>query len=855
MTARTPEQGEAPRTVEDGPAGSREVRRRLTFGVAGDIADMRAALSPWQRAYEAWRAAGLSWGHGAPPRERAASRNAVRAGSPPDEAASAEPKPEPAAEQPEPAAEKPKPTAKKPKPSGKKPKPAAKKPKPAKPVPGDVLVAGSPKPAPKKAPKPAQRPALWRRLRTRAAIGAGLTVVAAGTVFAVAQRAEAPTEPGIRGPIAADELFALDPAAATDGLVQDLTAIASTGSVVVAAGTEGDGAPGRERARFLVSTDRGRTWTLAEIRTQDGSTPPPGETPHLVSGWSGHWTALGRAPGGGTVEWTSEDAKVWTRRPPGAGFTPSDQVNDLVYTDRGFIAVGGSKGRAVAWTSGDGRTWQRVDGIKGITGFDRAAVAGNVVMAHGTYARKVTEKKGRKKVTRTVRADALWRSVDEGRTWTSVKVPQAQGSYGPMKGLVVAAGGFATVREGKQTSGRKKHRKTKRSGVLFTSADGLKWRVAGRFGGSGIERLGDTDGGFAVIVRGAKGARAILRSADGRTWQPGGSIPAGVRISGLARAGLGGVSVTGRQGDDAYLHGVDLRTVPGAVHAERSVGSLAAGPALSVAVGSTNGGAAIWTAPDGLRWSRARIPGTPGRLSDAVHGTAGWLAVGRASGTSPAPLAMTSQDGLAWEKTAFPAGPAPVAAATGPSGYVVVGPRGSWRSTDLRTWKRAGLDGVPADVTATSGAYVAVGARGEAPAVWTSPDAAKWTAAELPPGLTAPLTQVTAHGDTLVAISASAIALVSTDAGATWTQRNIGPGLAAAAVTSTPRGFVLTASTNDDGAVLASADGTTWRRLDVGGLTGPGEQRLTTLTTMGGTVLATGTDGGAPTLWRTPVPK
>ncbi|MGH3241833.1 MAG: hypothetical protein ACRDNL_15780, partial [Spirillospora sp.] len=63
MTARTPEQDEARRTAETEPAGtepagSRQVRRRLTFGVAGDLAGMPATLSPWQRAYEAWRAAG-----------------------------------------------------------------------------------------------------------------------------------------------------------------------------------------------------------------------------------------------------------------------------------------------------------------------------------------------------------------------------------------------------------------------------------------------------------------------------------------------------------------------------------------------------------------------------------------------------------------------------------------------------------------------------------------------------------------------------------------------------------------------------------------------------------------------------
>ncbi|MFA1540923.1 hypothetical protein [Actinomadura monticuli] len=867
MTARTPERDEAPRTAEDEPAGSRQVRRRLTFGVAGGIADMPAALSPWQRAYEAWRAAGLGWGHGAPPRERAerpASLNAIRVESPPERAAES-PQQDPAPEKP--ASKKPAPKKREDKkPASEEPaagKAASGKAKAGKageagraePEPGDVLVAGRPEPEP--GPKPAGKPAFARRLRARAAVGAGLALVAAGTVFAVAQRADAPDEPDVRGPIAADELFALDPAAATDGLVQDLTAVASAGGTIVAAGGEGDGAPARQRARFLVSTDAGRTWGAARIRTQDGTAPPPGETPHLVSGRSGHWTALGGTPAGGAVAWTSEDARVWTRRPLGTAFTPSDRVNGLARTDRGLVAVGASKGRAVTWSSADGRAWQRIDGAEGIISLDRVAASGNVVLAHGAYSRKVTAKKGRKKVTRTVPGEGLWRSEDGGRTWTSVKVPQAQGSYGPLKGLATGpAGQFAAVREGERTTGRKKKRRTQRFGVLFTSQDGRSWRAASRFGGSGIELFGGTASGLAVVVWGAQGAHAVLRSADGRTWQPGGSIPAPVRSSGLTLAGAGGLAITGRQGDDAYLHGVDLRAVPGAVHAERSVRSLAAASGLSVAVGSTNGGAAIWTAPDGLRWTRAQVPAARGWLSDAVRGSSGWLAVGRASGASPAPLALTSQDGLAWQRAAFPAGTPPVAAAAGPSGYVVVGPRAAWRSADLRTWKSAGLDGAPSDVVAAPGGYVAVGARGKAPAVWTSPDGAKWTAAQPPAGFTAPLTGVAARGGTLVALSATATVLVSTDAGATWSQRNLGPGLTASAVTSTPQGFVVAAgSGGGDAAVLVSADGTTWRRLDVGGLGGPADQRLTTLTTMGANVLATGTEDGDPILWRAPVPR
>ncbi|MGC4955538.1 WD40/YVTN/BNR-like repeat-containing protein [Actinomadura citrea] len=826
MTARTPEQHEARRTAEDGPADSRHVRRRLTFGVAGDLADMPAARSPWQRAYEAWRSAGLDWGHGAPSREaapRPASRNAVRAESPAQ--APARPRP-PAPAQPKPV-----------------------RPRPVKPDPHDVLVAGPPKARPR--PRPAMRSGPTRRLRARAAVAAGLAVVAGGAIFAVSRGDDGRAEQGVPGPVAADRLFAPDPAATSDGLVQDLTTIASAGGTVVAAGTEGDGVPGRERARFLVSADAGRSWSLAALRSADGSAVPPGDTPRLVDGGAGRWAALGSSSAGAVTAWTSQDAATWTRRPPAAGFTPSDQVNDLARTGQGFVAVGASGGRAVAWSSADGRAWQRVDGIPGVIALDRVAASGSAVVVHGTYGKRITQKRGKKKVTRTVRTDGLWRSTDGGRTWALVGVPQAQGSYGPAKGLAVGPGGFATVREGRRTTGRKKHRRTTRFGVLFTSADGGRWQAAGRFGGAGIERFDGTPSGLAVIVQGAKGARTVLRSADGRTWQPGGTIAAPVRSSGLTVAD-GKIAVSGRQGDDGYLFGVDLRTVPGAVHPERSVRSLAAGPGLSVAVGSTNGNAAIWTAPDGRAWKRAGFPATAGLLSDTVHGGRGWLAVGRVSGTAPGPLALTSQDGLTWQKPEFPAGPPPVAAAAGPSGYVAVGTGVAWRSADLRTWSRAGLDGAPADVTATSRAYAAVGGRGKVPAAWTSPDGLTWTAAKLPPGLTAPLTQVAAKGDTLVAIAGGAAALVSTDAGATWTRRDLGPGLTATAIAATPGGFVAAASAKDDAAVLTSPDGMSWRRVAVPGLTGPGEQRLTALTAMGSTILATGTDADAPVLLRAP---
>ncbi|GAA0580897.1 glycoside hydrolase [Actinomadura livida] len=844
MTASTPEQDEARRTAEQEAGGSRQVRRRLTFGVAGDLADMPATLSPWQRAYEAWRAAGLKWGHGAPPRREQTPEAAETAstGKKAGAAKKAAPK---------------KPAGKKPagkKDAGKKSdgkKGAGKK---AALDPADVLVAGPGLAAARKGAAP-------RRLRSRLAVATGLMVVAGGAIFTVTQGESGSDEPGVPAPVAADALFAPDPAAETDGLVQELTAVTSAGGTLVAVGTEGDGAPGRERSRFLYSVDAGRTWSLARLRSAGGPVAPAGDSPDMVTAGDRGWVALGRSSGGGTVAWTSENAQTWTRHDLGAVFKPSDDVRGVARTATGFVAVGGADDHAVAWISPDGSRWQRIEGIEGIGGFDGVASSGSVLVSHGTYPRKVTVKRGRRKITRTVPSHGAWRSTDGGRTWARVNIPQSHGSYGPTKGLAFGPGGFATVREGRHTSGRKNKRRTTRFGLLFTSADGREWRAVSRFRGAGIERFGGTPDGLAVLVRGADGASQILRTDDGRTWRQGGTVAGPVESSGLTVASGGAIAISGSKGDDAYLHGVDLRTVPGAVRPERAVRSLAGTPGRSVAVGSSNGAAAIWTSPDGRAWQRARFPGTGGSLSDVVEGAAGWLAVGRTSGDSPAPLAMTSQDGVAWEKAAFPAGPAPAAAATGPAGYVAAASGAIWRSADLKTWRRTEVDGAPSDVTATAGKYVAVGGKGRAPAVWTSPDGAKWTAAELPGGLASgPLTAVAAHGGVLVATGTDGAPLVSADGGTTWAPHGLGGDLNATAITATPRGFVAAASTSRrDAEILASADGVTWRRLRVPGLAGAGEQRLTAMTTAGSSVLATGVAADAhtetPLLWKAPVPE
>ncbi|WP_242885165.1 hypothetical protein [Actinomadura litoris] len=845
MTARTPGQDEARLAIEDEPVDSRRIRRRLTFGVAGDLAGLPASLSPWQRAYEAWRSAGLPWGHG--PAPGVPSEPPVPAPRP---AGPAGPALAPVRADEAPPARKPTRT------------------------PVDEKVYSP--------PRPRRVPGRTRGLRAGVAVAAGLVLVAGGAIVLLGRDGGGPDRPRVPAAVPADRLFAADPAATADGLVQDLAALGSDGATLVAAGTEGPGAQGRERAEFLYSAGpagTGRAWRAARVRAADGSEPQPGDRPRLVSGGQGSWVALGRDAAGAVVAWTSRDAATWTRQPPlGPAFRPSDEVNALARTPRGFVAAGAASGRAVVWSSADGRAWQRLDGLRaaGITRLDRLAASGDVLVTHGTYEKKVTRKKGRRKATRTVRGEGVWRSADGGRTWTAADVPQGQGSYGATKGLAAGPGGFATVREGRRTTGRGKHRRTTRFAVLFTSRDGRGWRAAGTFGGAaytGVERFGGSAAGLAALITdrvGGRDGRTVLRSADGRGWQPTGTVagagdgPA-TEVSGLTVAADGTVALTGHQGEDAYLSGVDLASVPGAVNTERTIRAAVPGPGRVVAVGGTNGAAAVWSSPDGRRWTRAPLPATRGRLSDVAHGTGGWLAVGRTSGASPGPLAFVSPDGASWTQVPFPAvGEGPSAVTTGPAGYVAVGTGAAWRTTDRKVWRRTGIEGRPTDVTATARGYVAVGGRDTAPAVWTSPDGLAWTPVKLPAALVpGPLTKVVARGDALVAIGAGPTPLVSTDAGATWAPRPLAGAPAAAApattaVAATPKGWVVAGSLGRAAGIWASRDGAAWRRVPAAGLDGAGDARLTVMASLGGDLLALGTRtdhrGTSTLLWRAASP-
>ncbi|GLW62426.1 hypothetical protein Arub01_06700 [Actinomadura rubrobrunea] len=963
MTAQTPEQDSArpsagadpsPGADQAGPQDSRRIRRRLAFTTAETLEEeapspkrrargkngrAKGAVSPWLRAEQAWRRAGLSW---QPSDDADAAASGAEPAPEAESKAEPEPRPKPAAK----AAPKPEPktepkTERKSAPKSRTEPKSTTDAKSASQSTGDskgkadakaeaqtgskskaapkTETEDSPKTRAEKAePEPA--PASERQSAERAKVAAGArgALVGAGAAVGVAVvvavaagvhavgSGDGGAGPAAPAAVAAERLFGADPAG-TDGLVQELSAVAASGGTVVAVGGEqpvDDGA-GRERAQFLVSGDAGLSWRLARVKAANGDEPAPGDRPRLVAGGSGRWVALGEAaaPSGtapGTAVWTSRDGGVWTREAASASaaFRPGDRISALARTPSGFVAAGAHSPtgrfrgdqRAVLWTSADGRSWRRLDRPGGgeITELDRVAALGNGgLVAHGRFDRKAAKTvKGKgKRRQRTVvrRGEGLWVSPDGGRTWTQVALPRAQGAYGPVIGPVAGPGGVYVVREGRRVAKGKKRRAATRYGVVFASADGRTWTPSGQVSAPsyrGVARLAGTSAGLAVLVRGKGGAGTVLRSGDGRSWRVGGGIGAmgggsgtGLAVNGLTVAAGAAAVLAGRRGDDPYLAlssaaaarpvtTVDLTGVPGVIRPERTVTSMSAAAGRVVAVGSTGGGGAVWSAPaaDPDAWTRARISGAgaavggPGRprqrFGDVVHGPKGWLAVGRV--TAPdgktTPLAAQSADGAAWRRTRFPGAKDALleACASGPSGYVVVGSSGgkiaTWRSADLTRWKRGAGAGKgdlrgPAwmrDVAATSKGYVAVGGRratGGAgrgrqapatylPAVWTSRDGGTWSAAAPPPlpsGIVSgAFHQVVARGDLLVGFGWGSTAQapgaparwlaftgVSTDGGRTW-RTSVPPGAEQGAeITSsavTPKGFAAAGTVGRPGA-------------------------------------------------------
>jgi hypothetical protein len=766
-----------------------------------------------------------------------------------------------------------------------------------------------------------------RRLRPILIAVASLAVAAAVAAAAFVVLSGRDTQHPSTGPAAklAAATFAPDPAAKSDGRDQEFLGVASAGSIVVAVGGEADTAD--YRGEFLVSTDGGRSFRLADVRTPDGAEPGYGDSPRVVGGSDGAWVALGGSRTG-TAVWTSRDGKTWTRQPDSTGAVfGRDKITRVARTSGGFVAVGSSSQKGdysdavpVVWLSSDGRQWQRLgnDQLKmslsgGPLSLIDAAAHGNTVVVYGW----ATNDKGQ------IIRDGVWRSADGGRSWAPVDVPHPKGTAGPGIAIGATAVGFV--------AGRNASSKSEHYGVVMASADGSRWQPAGEIhlpGYGGLQRLAGSDRGLVAVIGGDKKV-LLARSEDGRAWQNGGEVAtsSGRTVEGVAVT-AGATIVAGREDDGQDTDGVltvrdtlgqeipvDVSAIPGATQPDQTVTSVTAGPNLQVAVGGTNGDGAIWTSPDGTRWTRANAAGEalarPGkqRLIGVTPGGAGWVAVGY---DAARPLVVTSSDGTNWHSAdGFDPGSethaATYAAAAGTAGYVIVGESGysagTWFSPDLKSWKADNGGDLAGKQTANRwmrgvvagpSGFVAVGGLSDPavkdapqgrPAVWTSADGRKWTLKQLPQpagSLEGWFDKVAIKGGLLVASGTAttssgraAFAFASSDGGVSWQEIRLpraGQDGAdssdhnsfVTAVTATPKGFVIAGAAGRPGradvVLWTSADGHSWAAQSPQGtgLSGRGDQWLTGLTPLGSELLGVGITanhgGEQPTLWRRPLP-
>ncbi|WP_433497905.1 hypothetical protein ACQP1K_23765 [Sphaerimonospora sp. CA-214678] len=593
--------------------------------------------------------------------------------------------------------------------------------------------------------------------RRRPLVVAAVLLVAAALGVVVVNRVGGSDGAGLT--LAAGEGRSADAAFTAPGLSgsgssQVLNAIASTGSTIVAAGSDTTGPV--PKPLFLVSADGGGHWELGGITGFEGGSagyePAAGAVGRLAGG-AGRWLAVGTdVPGraGGPAEpssgaagrggwanpaaargmWVSSDGRSWTA--VGADrlteFWSQDRITDVARTATGFVAVGAtvlSDGTAgpVAWVSPDGTSWTRVDADR--IGSGRTARGIRAVAARGDSVVALAEP-----ASKAGQGPVVLRSDDGGRSWRR--------TTGALPGVRPEPGTLTTTKKGfllvpirqKPASGDVR---------AHCSRDGVRWSRCGKIGrlgpdGTGVRGLTSSAAGVAAVVEYAWERYAVYTSEDGHRWTRGanlGEIPGTLRGLTITDGGLLVASGDKRGPGDAEnlpvlitagkggaARPVPLGEIAGLDRTVRDPVDIAAAGGVFVAVGSANGDAAIWTSgDDGASWTEAGsadLLGGPGRqaLSGVTHGPYGWLAVGGAM-TDPAvtrPLLVTSADGTTWRS-----GPAlevdrghfllaPRVVAAGRKGYVLAGEdHGSagvvpalWFSPDLKRFTRVPPARMPA---------------------------------------------------------------------------------------------------------------------------------------------------------------
>ncbi|MGH3150290.1 MAG: hypothetical protein ACRDOB_06125, partial [Streptosporangiaceae bacterium] len=512
----------------------------------------------------------------------------------------------------------------------------------------------------------------FRGLALRVAVPI-VTMIVFGVAVVVMAEANSGAHPGQTPPpaalgfppatLAGSEFTA---AASGRGISQTLGRVVSDGAEIVAVGSQ-DGTR-IARAQFFVSADNGATWAMGAVRTPAGGPPPPGYAARFVAGGHGAWVALGP-----DSIWTSPDGRTWTlASTTGLPLRPGDQISVLKRTAAGFVAAGANVPDAsvpggsspVVFLSANGITWQRLGaqqlrlaaGTARVEGIGYAAAYGGRILIAGG----VSMTTGPPGHTRTVQAGAAWLSTDGGTTW-ALAVPPAVTPAGPgaqplISGEAVTGQGFVLLRpataagqagskapgkargkavgkaRGKADSKADTTTATEPAVDVYHSPNGTAWTYAATLTTPAGFTVGMANGSQtgAVITGQAGPALTAFTSADGASWRqdPAFGTAAAEDVSGVALTSNGTAVAAGTTVGDpdsrqplltllspnATPSQVAITKIPGAVHAELAVNSVAAGNGAQVAVGSANGYPAAWSTVDGGSSWRPAAGQTPAVL-------------------------------------------------------------------------------------------------------------------------------------------------------------------------------------------------------------------------------------------------
>lgn len=185
-----------------------------------------------------------------------------------------------------------------------------------------------------------------------------------------------------------------------------------------------------------------------------------------------------------------------------------------------------------------------------------------------------------------------------------------------------------------------------RSGLVSTSPDGINW--TDRNGGLGTSELTCVARGAGLWVAGGGYSGVATTSPDGITWTPLGAVMASNMIRLAYANGLWVAAGGWEGGTTTSTNGTTWtqRTIP---DAEGGLSGIAYGNGTWVAVGGDDiwggpNGAAAYTSPDGINWTKHKMPTpAPDALDSVAFGQGHFVAGAFEDGSL-----YTSPDGINW---------------------------------------------------------------------------------------------------------------------------------------------------------------------------------------------------------------